>query len=67
MIVDTFRFSAHSKGDDTRSVNHLEKIKNKYDPLMSLKKKLSKLEEKKIREKVDKKIKNLLVQNKINL
>ena len=34
---------------------------------MSLKKKLSKLEEKKIREKVDKKIKNLLVQNKINL
>ncbi len=67
VIVDTFRFSAHSKGDDTRSVNHLEKIKNKYDPLMSLKKKLSKLEEKKIREKVDKKIKNLLVQNKINL
>ena len=38
VIVDTFRFSAHSKGDDTRSVNHLEKIKNKYDPLMSLKK-----------------------------
>ena len=46
MIVDTLRFSAHSKGDDTRSVNHLEKIKNKYDPYEF--KKLSKLEEKRL-------------------
>lgn len=41
IIVETYRFNAHSKGDDTRKKSYIEKIRKQKDPIDFLKKKLS--------------------------
>ncbi|MCJ7696157.1 MAG: hypothetical protein MUO40_12150, partial [Anaerolineaceae bacterium] len=47
LIIDTIRFSAHSKGDDTRSETDMAVIRTKRDPLTIHAQKLS-AEERKV-------------------
>jgi len=53
LILHTYRFSAHSKGDDTRSQEELESIR-KFDPLNIHGTRLTNVELKKAESEVDK-------------
>jgi TPP-dependent pyruvate/acetoin dehydrogenase alpha subunit len=53
LILHTYRFSAHSKGDDTRSKEELESIR-KFDPLNIHGTRLTNVELKKAQSEVDK-------------
>ena len=67
VIIDTYRFAAHSKGDDTRPLSYLKNIKYHYDPLNYLRKYISRDEEKKIFKRISRCINNLLIKNNITL
>jgi len=59
LIIDSFRFNAHSKGDDTRNNKYVSLIKKQKDPLNFLRKKIKKENFKKIENKIDKYLKTI--------
>lgn len=44
LILNTYRFSAHSKGDDTRDREYVTRLRENYDPIKILANKLSDIE-----------------------
>jgi len=53
LIINTARFGPHSKGDDTRSIDELEQMKEKRDPLRISENRLLASEVRQITEEVE--------------
>jgi TPP-dependent pyruvate/acetoin dehydrogenase alpha subunit len=58
LILDTHRFGPHSKGDDTRDINLLNKMRLDYDPIQIHGRRLDALEKSAIESDVDEEIKS---------
>lgn len=67
IIVESYRFASHSKGDDTRSKKYLKEIRNSKDPLKYLKKYVNNVEEKKIIKETEKLMNKLCAENNITI
>jgi TPP-dependent pyruvate/acetoin dehydrogenase alpha subunit len=64
MLINSYRFGPHSKGDDTRDQNTLDKIRREHDPIKMLGKRLDKQDlesiEAEVENEVDLALKNAL-------
>lgn len=61
LIFNTYRFNAHSKGDDFRDKDEISNYKEKYDPLSFLEKEISSNEIISIKKKVKEEINQILL------
>jgi TPP-dependent pyruvate/acetoin dehydrogenase alpha subunit len=57
LILNTYRFGPHSKGDDTRDPNLVNRLRQSYDPIQIHSSRLSKMEQTAIESEVNEEIK----------
>lgn len=58
LIVDTWRFGPHSKGDDTRSLEEIDALRRAHDPISIQARRLSPAERREVEQSVEHSIQN---------
>jgi TPP-dependent pyruvate/acetoin dehydrogenase alpha subunit len=67
LIINSFRFNAHSKGDDTRNEKYISLIKKTNDPLNFFRKKIKKNDFENIEKKINKYLEKICKKLKLKI